>query len=357
MPAAMLILFLFLAALAAFAVSTVAGGGAGLILMPILALLVPAAQVPAALSLGTATSSVSRSIVFWRSVRWDVVRLFVPIALPFAALGVWLLARFDPVYVKLALGAFLVANLLLLFVGRLFPARTVSRRVRPSTVRLIGAAAGLLSGFTGQVGLLFNRFYLRMGMEKSEIVATRAINELLLHALKLALYAWLGLLTARSLMAGTVVGVAAVAAAFLMKWGLRYIREQHFRFAGTAAMAVAGVSMMASAVPVVLVKHNAGVRYRAGPAAAEVHAFWRSRHVSLIWDDRRGIGVERDISLKKVARRYAGIVPAVPAGTSIAEQDRMDRRRTARTALCRRPSAVEIDHRSGGLTARVSSSG
>lgn len=320
----MLIAFLFAAALVAFAISTVAGGGAGLILMPILALLVPTAEVPAALSLGTAASSVSRTFVFWRSVRWDIVRLFVPIALPFAALGVWLLSWFDPVYVKLILGIFLVANLLLLFIPKFLSARPRSRRVSARSVRLIGAAAGLLSGFTGQVGLLFNRFYLRMGMEKSEIVATRALNELLLHVLKIVLYAGLGLLTARSLMAGAVVAIAALAASFLMKWGMPYIREHHFHLAGNVAMAVAGVSMMASAAPVVLLKNHAGVRYHTSPAEAEVHAFWGSRHYSLIWNDRRGIGVEKGLSLTKIARRYGNVIPAAAYGTFIVAASKVE---------------------------------
>jgi uncharacterized membrane protein YfcA len=49
----MLIGFLFLLSILAFSISAVAGGSAGLMLMPVLAMLLPGAQVAAALSVGT----------------------------------------------------------------------------------------------------------------------------------------------------------------------------------------------------------------------------------------------------------------------------------------------------------------
>ena len=50
---------------------------------------------------------------------------------------------------------------------------------------LIIGFAGFISGITGAVGLLFNRFYLRFGMSNQQIVATRAANEVVLHIVKL----------------------------------------------------------------------------------------------------------------------------------------------------------------------------
>jgi uncharacterized membrane protein YfcA len=62
-------------------------------------------------------------------IRWDVVRWFLPAALPAAALGAWALTRFEPVYIKLALGVFLTANLPLLFLrSRVAPFRMTPRR-------------------------------------------------------------------------------------------------------------------------------------------------------------------------------------------------------------------------------------
>ena len=160
-------ILLFLAALVAFAVSAVSGGGAGLILLPIIGLVLPLAHVPAALFIGTASSALSRSLVFRRHVRWDVVSWFVPAAIPATALGAWLLSRVQPLWIELLLGLFLVTNVVALFrrhrggPGKMLP--------RPALLT-IGAAAGFLSGFTGAVGVVFNQLYLRCGLTKEEVV-------------------------------------------------------------------------------------------------------------------------------------------------------------------------------------------
>lgn len=44
----------------------------------------------------------------------------------------------------------------------------------------IGFLAGFLSGLTGAVGLVFNKFYSHYGLSRDQVIATRAANELLL---------------------------------------------------------------------------------------------------------------------------------------------------------------------------------
>lgn len=99
---------ILVASAAAFGLSAVSGGGAGLLLMPLLGLVLPGTQVPAALSIGTVASSATRIISFRQAIRWDIVRHFAPTALPFAALGAWALSRMEPAYLSLLLGVFLM---------------------------------------------------------------------------------------------------------------------------------------------------------------------------------------------------------------------------------------------------------
>lgn len=82
-----LLIIMLLVSFLAFSISAICGGGAGLMLLPILGKLLPIGQVPAALSIGTFTSSASRLLIFRKNVCWDVVKYFVPSALP----AVWLL--------------------------------------------------------------------------------------------------------------------------------------------------------------------------------------------------------------------------------------------------------------------------
>ena len=170
----MSIFWLAICALFAFSLSAVCGGGAGLILIPLLKTLLPAANVPAALSIGTAASSISRIAVFKSAIDWKIVRWFVPAALPSVWLGAYLLRYLNPLYVELILGLFLVGNLPMLFrTGK--PAGTI-KDLPIFYLAVIGTAAGFVSGLTGAVGLLFNRFYLLFGLSKEQILATMAAN-------------------------------------------------------------------------------------------------------------------------------------------------------------------------------------
>jgi uncharacterized membrane protein YfcA len=284
---------LFLATIFAFAVSTVAGGGAGLVLLPLLGIVLSATQVPAALSIGTVSSSFSRIIIFRHSIRWDVVCWFVPPALPFAALGSWLLSWINPLYLDLLLGCFLAANLIFLFHDS-SPDAAASPPLPNAALALIGAAAGFLSGFTGAVGLVFNQFYLRNGMRKEEIVATRAANEILLHLVKLILYFSFGLLTEHALLAGTLVAVAAVIASFIMQRLLPYISEIFFRRVGYLAMCMAGVLMFSISGSQLMAQNNIYLDYsHDGSKGVKLH--WQQSALYVEFNHLYNIKFERII--------------------------------------------------------------
>ncbi|WP_291492733.1 sulfite exporter TauE/SafE family protein [Acetobacter sp.] len=234
---------LFCLAVSAFGLSAVSGGGAGLLLMPLLGLIVTPAQVPAALSIGTASSSISRITAFYSNIRWDIVRYFIPAALPLCGFGAWLLTRLDPLYLEVCLAIFLIGNLPLIFFAQ--PIRS-EKTIEGGKIFLvaIGAGAGFLSGFTGAVGLIFNRFYLRLGLRKEEIIATRAANEILLHLLKLGLYGTFGLLSTRVLLAGGILAAAAISSSYLMRMILPLVHDHVFHRLNHLAMGIAGFVML-----------------------------------------------------------------------------------------------------------------
>lgn len=252
----MFLALVFLIAFVAFAISAVSGGGAGLLLLPILGTGLAVAQVPVALTTGTAISSVARLGMFRRHVDWRIVRWFVPLSLPGAFLGVALLRYISPMYLEALLGLFLLGNLPALF-KRHEP--VVATPVHARSVALLGLAAGFVSGLTGAVGLLFNRFYLGYGLGKERVVATRAANEVLLHATKLVLYGAFGLFTIEALTAGVAIGVAAIVAAMVVRFVLPHLSEVLFRRVGHVAMVVAGAVMTFNATSALADEHQVSV--------------------------------------------------------------------------------------------------
>jgi uncharacterized protein len=267
-------LIIFIAALLAFSISLICGGGAGLLLIPILGFSLAAAQVPAALSVGTSVSSITKISLFYKNIRWQIVKIFLPAAIPGVLIGAWLLSYLNPMYIELCMAVFLISNLPYLF--KKSSTNTYKNALPKFWLGIVGLLAGFISGLTGAVGVLFNRVYFRFGLSKEEIVATRAANEVILHIIKLFLYAWLGLFTLKALQIGVVVAVAAIASTFMMKFILPKISVKLFSKMGYIAMVVAGVLMFNSAVVRIQAAHNPEI---------ELIRMAKGFDTALNWDD------------------------------------------------------------------------
>jgi len=237
------IIILFLGTIFAFWISAICGGGASLILIPILNLLLPGSVVPFSLTIGTFTSSVSRIAVFKKHIRWPLFFWFVPFSIPAVLLGAWLIKFVNPNYLQLIVGFFLIANVPELF--KLKNNKTEDEKPYPKfLLMIIGFCAGFISGITGAIGLLFNRFYLRFGLKKEEIVATRAINEVFLHLIKLIIYLSLGLYSKAALWLGLAIAGATIISSYTVKFILPYVSEFLFKKIGYGAMVISGIMLL-----------------------------------------------------------------------------------------------------------------
>lgn len=236
---------LFFGAILAFWLSAITGGGASLILVPCLNLVLPGSVVPFALTIGTFTSSASRIAVFRKHINWKIFFWFVPFSIPAVLLGAWVMKFVNPFYLQFFVALFLIANLPQLLRSKKKQAK--EEKPYPKWVlALVGFLAGFISGVTGAIGLLFNRFYLRYGLRKEEIIATRAANEIFLHSLKLVIYILLGLYSTGAIWFGIAIAVASVISSLTVKYILPYLSEFVFRKIGYGAMVVSGLFLLIS---------------------------------------------------------------------------------------------------------------
>jgi uncharacterized membrane protein YfcA len=103
--------------------------------------------------------------------------------------GAYLIKYINPNYLQLIVALFLIGNVPQLFKSKKEEAQ--SEKPYPKYIlAIIGFLAGFVSGITGAIGLLFNRFYLKFGLTKEQIVATRAANTFLLVCIHKWLYGW-----------------------------------------------------------------------------------------------------------------------------------------------------------------------
>ena len=295
-----LLIIIFIVSFIAFSISAICGGGAGLMLMPILGGMLPIVQVPAAISIGTFTSSASRLVFFRKNVCWHIVKYFVPTALPAVWLGAWLLKYLSPLYLEFAMGLFLLSNLIFLFKNPAY----LNRTEKPSKLNLImiGFLAGFLSGLTGAVGLLFNRFYLRYGLSKEEIIATRGANEIILHLVKIVLYFLFGLISMNVVSIGIVVAISAMLSAWTMKWVLPKLSEIIFKRIGYFAMVITGFLMLAQSSSDLLLANNGTIDTDFIEKGLESKLKWQNANYALEFTYNEGFEFEQIIPITQLTQ-------------------------------------------------------
>lgn len=285
------ICLLFIATIAAFWISAICGGGASLILVPLLNWLLPTSVVPFSLTIGTFTSSASRIVVFKKHICWKIFFWFVPFAIPAVLLGAWLIKFVNPLYLQIIVGLFLVANIPELF--RTKKQQQNEEKPYPKFVlAIVGFFAGFISGITGAIGLLFNRFYLRYGLTKEEIVATRAANEIFLHSIKLIIYLILGLYSVNALWLGITIAVASVISSYTVKFILPFISEYLFRKIGYGAMVISGIFLLIGTTQNIIKNDNISFSKN---KYDEQTINWRNSNFVLEFTITDGLEIERPI--------------------------------------------------------------
>lgn len=157
---------------------------------------------------------------------------------------------------------------------------------------VVGFFAGFVSGITGAIGLLFNRFYLKYGLTKEEIVATRAANEVSLHVIKLAMYIALGLYSQTASWLGLTIAVGAVLSAYTVKFILPHLSDFVFRKIGYGAMVLSGVVLLGSTSAQIIRQDHISVSEN---ALNETTMKWRKSSFVLEFAIDDGLEVERPI--------------------------------------------------------------
>lgn len=265
-----------------------------MILIPLLSLSLPLSEVPFALTLGTFSNSAARIISFKAHINWRLVAWFVPFSLPAVAIGALAIRYVNPLYLQFIVAVLLIMNIRILFSKN--NNKEQSQPMRKWKIAVVGFAGGLVSGITGAIGLLFNRFYLSNNLNKEEIIATRAANEIILHAIKLIVYLLLGLYSAAALVYGAVIALAAIVAAPTIKYILPYISENLFKRLGYFAMVVSGFYLLWNTGLQIVAKDQIILSTNTVDNKEETTLHWRKSAFILEYAIGDGLEVERPIT-------------------------------------------------------------
>ncbi len=258
------ILLIFLLAIFAFWLSAICGGGASLILVPLLDFILPTS--------------------------------IVPFSIPAVLAGAWLIKHLNPLYLQFFVGLFLLAN----FPDLIRDKRKIRSNEKPYPkfiLATVGFFAGFVSGVTGAIGLLFNRFYLRYGLTKEEIIATRAANEIFLHTIKLAVYIVLGLYSINAIYLGIVIAFASTISSFTIKYFLPIFNEIVFRRIGYGTMVLSGLFLLISTTNSILQQDRISFSMN---QYQEKTLNWRNSSFVLEYAIDEGLEIEREIGFHEL---------------------------------------------------------
>src|SRR5436309_1064035 len=210
-------------ALVASIVGGVAGFGAGIVMLPLMAWVVGVRAAVPVLTVTMLVGNLSR--IWWSRGEVDraVVVRFALGAVPATALGTALYAGVPAEWFGRIVGMFLIAAVPLrrLLATDLF-------RMRLRYFPLLGAFIGLLSALVVTTGPLNTPFFLAYGLRRGAYIGTEAVCAMAMHLARGAALARYALLTWDTVVVGTVLGGTMFAGAWLRRRLLDHMSDRVF---------------------------------------------------------------------------------------------------------------------------------
>ncbi len=211
-----------------------------MLLLPTLGLFITADILIPAVSLAALTANPTRAWTFRQHIHWPVVSWLVPGSILGALIGTWVFSQLEPFWIQLVLAIFLISTLWQFRFGK----RKKSFPMPLWGFFPLGLIVAGISGVAGGTGPVQNPFLLNRGLEKEQLVASKAINSLALQATKIIGYTAFGAMTNNVWIMGLTMGAGAIAGILLAKKHLLNITDDRFRKYTLMMMPICGVVML-----------------------------------------------------------------------------------------------------------------
>jgi len=285
------IVYLSVVSFFAWIVSTLAGGGSPFILIPLVNLLMGAAAVPPVITIGMFFGNAHRVFLFWREIDWVLTGWYAPGAIAGAILGAYTFTQIHLDWLQLVIGIFLIISAVLfemekspeksidrnhdknnkleesknlekleeLFeinqLGELSDLSELEKELIPEEVKPkfqlkawyimpAGFLKAYVSGLVGTTGPVLNPFYLRYGLVKEKMIATKATHMTIIHLVKIITYGAFAAMSKEQVVAGLAIGLAAIPANLVGKYILSRMSSDQFRQIVLAFMGIGGLWML-----------------------------------------------------------------------------------------------------------------
>jgi hypothetical protein len=231
---------LFLLGFGAFALSTIAGGGGALTIIAVASWWMPLSKLTPIVHLGNFIGRPTRVWIFRKSIRWDIVWMYLPAAWLGAFVGAYLFTQMKLTGLQIVMALFLLSTVWQFRWGKRLRSFPMSRKAFAP----LGFVVSFISSITGATGAVLNPFYLNYGVRKEELVATKAFNSMLVAVVQLSTYSFFGKLEGEMWMYGLVLGTGAAGGNYLGKHWLSKMSDKRFLQWVIAMMVVSGLVLL-----------------------------------------------------------------------------------------------------------------
>ncbi len=236
----MVYFWLTLTSFSSWSISSLAGGGTPLLLIPITGFCLGSAAVAPVLTTGMLVGHLQRVFLYRKQIKWQCTWWYLPGAVGGAILGAFAFTQIQLEWLPVLLSLFLIVSTLSYGSGE----NKQSFAVCDWYFLPAGFIFAFLSGLVGSAGSLLNPLYLNYGLVKEETIATKSAHYITVHLIKILTYAAFGALTRPYLSYGLIIGLAAFPGNWLGRWALQKISEQRFRQLLSAFVALTGILIM-----------------------------------------------------------------------------------------------------------------
>ena len=233
-------IILFLVGIVAYLVSTLAGGGGALLLLPVVGFYLSPSVVAPVVNLGNMIGRPVRLYLFWKDIQWNIVLYYVPSAILGAILGGLIFVQLNADWIQVLLGVFLISTVFQYRFGK----KKTSFKMRKQYFIPLGFGVSLISTLFGATGAILNPFYLNMGLLKEKMIATKTANSFFAGIAQLGTYAFLGALHGELWMYGLVIGLGATIGNIFGKRVLKKMSDELFRKLVIILMMISGTVMI-----------------------------------------------------------------------------------------------------------------
>jgi len=243
-----LLIGLFLLGTSTFTLSTISGGGGAMMQIPILNFLIGTSQTAPVINLGAFISRPARIALFWKYINWKVFWYFVPSAMIGALIAAWFFSEVKIYWIQIIVGLFLIST---------FFQYRFGKKERSFPVQLwyfipLGFIISIIGTFTGGMGPILNPFLMNVGIDKEELVATKAAQSFFLGLSQISGYTFFGLLSKELWVYGIALGLGASLGNYFGKLLLKRMSKLSFRRWVIAIMVISGVVLIIKAVPEII---------------------------------------------------------------------------------------------------------